>query len=330
MKPNKFKPMLALSFPIALLACDLSFADTVLFPVIAVNQPNVTTLVSVFNLPGSTSSHLRYVYRSKESLVGGLPNHTGNCTTTSFVRPTYDSDLVTFDTSGVFNSGNALFNDGNAYLGSFELGLSGPRRAYLLVTNSDSGGNRVDVSDNQALGGEAIVMDIASGAAWGMRALNDTGREDYTFDKAGVGTVIQGSGHECKRLSFFSPADWRTRLFATPVGASMIGANLDGSMTLWGHSAKGVYNRDGTFQSSSVSADVTCTAGVDVEEMIDSSVLASLENTGGWAWVCPLDASGAPSANPIALYKLEYVVNDPTYGGTNNNGYLLSVDDQRW
>jgi hypothetical protein len=29
----------------------------------------------------------------------------------------------------------------------------------------------------------------------------------------------------------------------------------------------------------------------------------------------------------MIVYKLEYVVNNPTYGGTNNNGFLLSTYD---
>ena len=330
MKVNAVKLTLSLSLPAVLFAYDLSFADTVLFPVIAINQPNVMTVVSVFSAPGTSSGHLRYVYRSKNSLVGSSPNHTGTCDTTSFVRPSFDGDLVSFDASGIFDGGNALFNDGNSYAGGFGLGLSGPLRAYLLVINSDNSGTRVDVGAKQALGGEAIVMDIASGAAWGMRGINDKDREDYSFTKAGVGTAIQGFGKNCKWFSFFPLDEWKTRFFVTAVGNDMNSANLDGSYTLWGVSNKGIYTRDGTFHSSNVSTNMKCTAAVDLDDMIDSSVLASVEHTGGWTWLCPTNSSDSASANPIVVYKLEFVVNDSTYGGTNNNGILLSSDDIRY
>jgi hypothetical protein len=54
-------------------------------------------------------------------------------------------------------------------------------------------------------------------------------------------------------------------------------------------------------------------------DILDATALAAVENIGGWAWFCE------DGINPIIVYKLEYVVNDPTYGGTNNSGYLLSI-----
>ena len=330
MKLRTLPASLRLSLPAVIFAWDLSCADTILFPVVAVNQPNVTTIVSVISTPGVSSSHLTYIYRSKESLVGGSPNHTGTCVTSSFVRPSFDGDLVSFDASGVFNSGNALFNDGNSYPGGFALGLTGPRRAYLLVTNSNGSGSRVNVGENQALGGEAMVMDIAFGAAWGMRGLNDKDREDYSFTLDGVGSAIKGFGKDCKRFAFFPSAEWEARFFVTPIGNRMNDTDLDGSMTLWGGNGKGVYTRDGVFQSSSVSTDLKCTAAVDLDDMIDSTVLASIEQTGGWSWLCPVDGLDRDSANPIVVYKLEFVVENSTYGGTNNSGILLSTDDDHW
>jgi hypothetical protein len=301
----------------------LSVADTLLFPVIAVNQPSVTTIVSVFNLPGTASTHLKYIYRSKESIVGGLPNHTGTCGTQSFTRNTNDADLVSFDASGVMNSGNALFNDPNTYNGTFDIGGSGARRAYLLVTNANSGGTRVNVGDNQALGGEAVIMDIASGAAWGYRAINDINREDYNFTKAGVGTAVQCGGTNSKWFSFFPTNEWKTRFFMTPIGDNMDSANLSSSAVLYG-SGRGIYSRQGNYIGFDKEPNFTCTAGIDLTDMLDSTALSAVENIGGWAWL----STGC--STPSIIYKLEYVVNDPTYGGTNNNGFLLSTGDTAW
>jgi hypothetical protein len=306
-------------------AFSIAKADTILFPVIAVNQPNVTTIVSVFNLTGTTSSHLHYIYRDKASLVGSLPNYTGSCGSQSFTRNTLDSDLVSFDASGVFNGGNALFNDPNTYNGAFSMSGTGARRAYLLVTNSNASGTRVDVGDNQALGGEAIIMDIATGAAWGYRAINDTAREDYTFTQAGVVTAIQGYGLDCKWFSFFPPNEWTTKLFVTPIGSNMNSANIATTFSLWNLDFDGLITRGGTVVNSSNILDVTCTGVVSLVDMLDATALAAVQNIGGWTWICEESFT-----NPIIVYKLEYVVSNPTYGGTNNNGYLLSTGDYAW
>ena len=68
---------------------------------------------------------------------------------------------------------------------------------------------------------------------------------------------------------------------------------------------------------------VQCTAGVDLSDLLDSTALAGMQNTGGWAWF----SNDSYASGSILVYKLDYVVSSPTYGGTNNNGYLLSSED---
>lgn len=311
-----------LCFVLALGTFSTAKADTILFPVIAVNQPNVTTIVSVTNRPGGTSTHLHYIYRLKETLVGGLPNISGTCASQAFTRPTLDGDLVSFDASGVMNSGDALFGDTNSYGGSFDIGGTGARRAYLLVTNSDAAGTRVDVGQ-QDLAGEAIIMDILTGAAWGYRAINDWTREDYTFtnvdDGGGVWSALPSNGYNSRRFTFFPPNEWNTRFFVTPIGSNMNTANLTATVNLY--SDFSVYDRNGTsYTFTPIDKSVTCTAGIDLSSMVDSTVWSALQTIGGWSWF-------RVSSGDAIVYKLEYVVNNPTYGGTNNNGYLLSTFD---
>lgn len=165
--------------------------DTILFPVLASNPSGgVTTLISVANysVVGTPSTHLKYFYASKEALIGGLPNHTGDCNSTFQVRPTYPFDLVTFDVSGSFGGGGALFSDPNSYGGNFDIQRSGALRGYLLVTNSDAAGNAVSVGTNYpALYGEAINIDFLEGAAWGYRAINDNTTENNDFTHVSAG-----------------------------------------------------------------------------------------------------------------------------------------------
>jgi hypothetical protein len=297
-------------------------AETILFPVIAINQPSVTTIISVYNW-ASGATHLHYTYRFKDSLSGGSPNYTGACSTAEFTRPTSDMDLVSFDASGTLNSGNALFGDTTSYGGSFNLPGTGARRAYLLVTHSDSAGNRVDTSS--LLGGEAIIMDIASGAAWGYKAVRDSFTEDYTFvnyfDRGGTDGVFSSISTSMwigsvRQFSFFPPNEWTNKFFVTPIGGSM---TSDRTAIV---GLTDIYNRTGTQFSNSVNQTVTCTAAFDLEDLVDSTIWSSIQSSGGWTFFLPIFVTDPCS---VIVYRLEYVVNNPTYGGTNNNGYLLST-----
>ena len=297
-----------------------SGADTILFPVIAVNQPNVTTIVSVFN-GDTTITYLKYIYRYKDSLVGSSANITGGCTTAEFVRNTKVNDLVSFDVSGTLNSGNALFNDSDSYGGAFTLPGSGPRRAYLLVTHSNASGTRLDSSG--IIGGEAIIMDIATGAAWGYKAINDSDVQDYTFvnynDRVsgnGVFSSISDSMwiFSARFFTFFPPNEWSTKFFVTPIGGSMTSdrtAEVGMASTIWDRNAT-------ELTGTTVTNEVKCTAALGMQDMMDSTLYSAIENIGGWSFFFP-------TAGDVIVYKLEYVVNNPTYGGTNNNAYLLST-----
>ena len=296
-------------------AFSLARADTLLFPVLAVNQPNVTTIVSVINNASPSSTHLTYTYRYKDTFVSGLPNITGACSAASVTRSTYTRDLVSFDASGTLNSGNALFGDTDTYGGGFALPGTGARRAYLLVTHSNAAGVPQTVG-NFTLAGEAIVMDIVGGAAWGYKAINDTTHEDFTFDSAGVQTSLSGTGF--RYFSFFPPNEWTTRFFVTPIGAAMDSANLEATVRL--SSLIHVINRTG-FEFSFTPIDVTpkCTAAIDLSALMDSTTFSNVQTTGGFSRFVVMSDTSA------VAYKLEYVFENPTYGGTNNNAYLITT-----
>jgi len=298
-------------------------AETILFPVIAVNQPNVTTIVSVNNW-SSTATHLHYTYRFKDSLSGGSPNYTGGCTNASFTRPTSVSDVVSFDASGILNSGNALFNDPNSYGGAFSLSGTGARRALLLVTHSNASGTRVDAGEF-ALSGEAMLLDIAFGAAWGYKAINDPSTETYSFvnwwdrgGSTGVGVYysisIGMSLISPRQITILPPNEWTTKFFVTPIGGTMTSDRTAQIALIL------LYDRGGTQYFPTLTQSVTCTAAVDLEDLIDSTIWSSIQTMGGWGAIFP-------PAGDIIVYKLEYVVNNATYGGTNNNGFLISTYD---
>lgn len=297
-------------------------ADTILFPVIATNYPYVTTIVSVVNRGGSgyyTSSSLRYVYSYKYA----SSSYSSGCAVASVVRPTWVPDLVSFDASGTYGSGTAIFNDPDSYGGGFAVLPGGAVRSYLLVTHSDVFGNRVDVGYTWALSGEAIVMDVLYGAAWGYKAVNDGDREDYSFYSSGIsGVMLVG---DARRFTFFPPYDgWTTRFFVTPIGSNMHSSDSNATVRILGFEGSttgSITGRSFTTYNFNVSQFVNCLAAVNLSDLMDSTAWAGIYYTGGWGWFSNAAGSSA------MVYKLEYVVNNYTYGGTNNNAFLLSTED---
>ena len=63
--------------------------------------------------------------------------------------------------------------------------------------------------------------------------------------------------------------------------------------------------------------NVTCTAGLGTQDLVDSTIYSTIQNSGGFGLM-------AVTSGDVVMYKLEYVLNDPSYGGTNNNCYLLT------
>jgi hypothetical protein len=95
-------------------------------------------------------------------------------------------------------------------------------------------------------------------------------------------------------------------------------ANLEGTVRL--STALHVVNRTGVeFSFTPPEFQPKCTAAIDLNDMMDSTTLSAVNTTGGFSRFC------IQSATPVIAYKLEYVVTNPTYGGTNNNCYLLTT-----
>ncbi len=339
-----------------------SNADTILFPYIASDGVNVTTIISVVNKADS-ANYLTYIYRYK---AGNAALDAG-CTTQSFTRPTHTNDLVTFDVSGIFSSGNAMYNDPDAYGGAFGLNPSNPIRGYLLVTHSNASGSRIDVSDSsiseaeRTLYGEAVLLDITSGAAWGYTAQNDMDQgfyiemDDLHAINEGFGGTNYYAGEGCP-FTFFPKNVWTTKLFVTPIAFNSttqpdLRSDLTATIKLitakdssqphlqdtgsCGTSpcseTEGVFSRSGTVvpKSSGLGGTlVKCVGAINVYDLMDSTQRSQLENTGGWAILYSENTSTASlSDSYVNVFKLEYVYNNATYGGTNNNAVLITRDE---
>jgi hypothetical protein len=184
---------MALSLVIAL-AMLLSFgatfdqakADAILFPWL-VKSTAISSLVSVVNtagldpfLPGPPWTHWSYFY--KDDGAGNPDNsQTALCQDYDFKMYTSQMDVVTVDAACNIDGGNAMFGDlNNATMGGVPACINAPgdRRAFLIVDNNTSLfiNNVTGPTDiDGTLYGEAMILELATGAAWGYQALNAGG-----------------------------------------------------------------------------------------------------------------------------------------------------------
>ena len=88
---------------------------------------------------------------------------------------------------------------------------------------------------------------------------------------------------------------------------------------LEGNPVNSILDRGGNRVGSTVSQGISCTGAIELPTLFDSTALSVVQGTGGWAF---LYNNG--TTNPVIVYKLEYVFQSSTYGGTNNNAYCLS------
>ena len=213
-------------------------ADAIMFPWI-VKSDTVSTLVSIVNTCGPIGTYgaglinleLHYEYWYKVTNANG---QTEICQPHSDKIPTSKDDIITFDASCNINNGEALFGDPSPYGGaSFCLNEPSPRRAFLLVDNNVPAFSLNGVNADGTLYGEAIVMEIQAGAAWGYIAYNawTTGQTDaqsdeiYFYDGFDVnGEVIEGTNNnadvgasnEWTQTVLMPPDVISTRMFITP------------------------------------------------------------------------------------------------------------------
>jgi hypothetical protein len=161
-----------LSFGVAV---DQAKADSILFPWV-VKSTAISTIVSVVNTAGMPlpllnvpQLHLAYFYKDPNN------NQTTTCQDYNFKVPTSEMDVVTFDASGNINGGLPMWGDPNNGPGSMALLAPGDRRAFLIVDNNTPALTFAATNIDGTLYGEAMVLELATGAAWGYQAYNAGG-----------------------------------------------------------------------------------------------------------------------------------------------------------
>ena len=367
------KPLAVAASALSVVAAQQVHADAVLYPYVVVS-PTVTTLIStIYSNKGAVESpslHYRAFYKptNPDSL-------SEKCQETNVFRPTSPNDIVTFDIGGMFGSTSdapgVLFGDGannpgkNANYGTASFDFINPAflggipatRGFMVVNTEDPN----DTISGQVYG-EALVLEVANGAAWGYRAYNSaqgaTGPGipiDFSNAQEVQGDVLLEG--ELAPIEIYPLQEWTQKLVVTPIAGGLPGpgglpmidqapsdptsvGTLTVNLELRGKrvppygtvqdadnpaNATNVFDRDENPISGVIPTTITCVGAPTINSLLSPSTQNQIAN-GGWAYVntyIPGHAPGDPVI-PATFYPMGTTNQAVVQKVTYNNGGTLS------
>jgi hypothetical protein len=328
LQQSKLASAVAVAIGASAVALGSAQAGTILFPQITVS-PTVTTIVTVMNagdgyeLNGSETLHYKYYWKPWE----GTDSNYTHCTERNRYLPTSKNDIQTMDIGGaVFGSAGrgVMFDDESVNNNwdknpvDYSLGANLPgnpavHRAFMIVDNAS------DEPWGPDLAGEAILMEVASGASWGYQAFQNRLENDANFARF--------ASSEYSLVAYMPPAEVTTKFQVTVLDDDMDDStNYSEDTTIgvrvldpFGPIVAGVYDRDENFFSGGVDQDVTCIGAWTIEDLYPDATATTA--AGGWTNITNYGWNGENAA----IFKVEYgtTVDGVDVGGLWNNGFYL-------
>jgi hypothetical protein len=331
-------------------------ADAIMFPWVT-KSATVSTIISVVNLAAPDYStdnpqpellHYQYWHKIPSPYTSDVNHQRNVCDEFDFKAYISKDDLVSFDSSGKINDGLPLWNDNDPlhpndtiFVSDYRLDIDDPVRAFLLIDNNTPNyAITANTNTDGTLYGEALVLEITTGAAWGYIAYNASGgttsyQDDAVYFEDGLDYLgeVLGSSEETQTI-ILNPNSVTTKFFITPLTddeddtIGVLGARSPNSNTRV-QLCKRTTDQDGTCQSGGMfdnvegtvsftnPKDIVCTSADSLEALMGTSSFNSFRDSGrsGWAWIITslgtvdqLPANGIPD-NPcddVIIGKLEY------------------------
>ena len=317
--------VLAAALILPFVVAEKAGADAIMFPWITKSQ-NVATLVTVVNTAQGDPDfeerlHFQYWYKDENGTMASedVNDAENTCTEQDFKVLTSKDDMVTFDASGQINGGLALFNDTKTVpvnpATHFAMTADAPRRAFLLVDNNTSN-NFASVGTNTdgTLYGEAMVIEVTTGAAWGYIAYNAAGgqtssQSDPVYFLGAFDVLGEVIGNNEYTQTILLPANTvTTRFFLTPVDYSDSGdhgtlnqrvgnANTQVQLCLdtdpvGNCNEGGIFDNDEGPVSGAPPKDIVCTSADDLSELLGGAWDTFQDsNRSGWGYVVTHDGT---------------------------------------
>ncbi len=320
-------------------------ADDIMFPWVPIFD-SVSTVISITNTADTDTLNLVYRYKAGDN----YNNQTATCEHYDISTDTSQYDILTFDASGNINGGLPIFGDvvsgtkgyTNADLLALGNNITKPARAFLLVSNETT-----TVPADRTLYGEAMVLEIAGGAAWGYQAYFPVGVssapnafDDFRMERSGE--II--ANNEYVPVTLWPPNKVTTKFFITPItSVSMDTGNLSVKVRLCKTTKTvggdetcdegGVWFNDETGVSTAKEKTIVCTAAPTLDHLLEAAAYNAFKNknTMGWANVVVDQGPTAPKASDAIVGKLDYTtsgitIEDTAVPGTLNNFIWLRVE----
>lgn len=302
-------------------------ADAIMFPWV-IKSNNVSTIISVVNTIALDSIHFQYWHKINYPHTEDVNHQENWCEEFNFKATVSKDDLVSFDSSGKINNGLPLWNDDSnqtVFVDSFKLATDGSVRAYLLVDNNTEG-----TSPDGTLYGEAIVIELTTGAIWGYVAYNaldgdpsQNGSVHFEDGRDLLGEVI--GADETTQTVIINPNTVTTKFFVTPIAhSSARSPNSNARVQLCTRpDQSGDCNSGGMFDniegglSFTKRKEIVCTTADKLEEFISTAAFTSFRDSGrsGWSYivthlgtldVSPFDSNPDNPTGDVCIGKLEY------------------------
>jgi hypothetical protein len=353
-KTKKIATAVAVGLGASVVGMSAVQADEILFPYVVVSD-TVTTLLSVVNdadeLDQSVNElHYRYYYKSGDAAF----SKTSSCIDVDVRRPSSPNDLVTFDVGGVVgaDTNHVVFEPADRQVNAHYLSPNDnfallrnvkPARAFVVVDNNDF---LVPQQANveESMYGEALIVELGSGAAWGYRAYNPAGIYvdndpfltrinpwDFSDRVETEGEVLATGATAPLVIHPFSEVGGEidTRIFVTPVSTFQLSGDLTATVEFAVRDPNDpataedvMFDRDENPISGQVPMTVKCVAGIDAATMVSSAALFELPY-GGWTNLTVL--SGQAIAFKLEFNEeLETLNGEPVdFPGSFNNALWL-------
>ncbi len=278
---------------------------------------------------------------------------------------------MTFDAGGIFGDepgkeGLPLFNDttSDPLIAGSTLALTTEKQiGFLLVEVLASDNTASGDSDEDGDGGElywpdgeALILDLANGGAWGYKASNEPFENIYHYEQAWL-----CSAEDCFRTAapvlVHPPSVATTELVITPISDGIIdslGGYASGVGSAFANMSviiqpvandiptASVYDRNENLLSATREKKVTCVGVATLDELLSAGILnnPAFQEQGGWGWLWnkPFDVDGdndveTEEQNMAFVYKVEssselgfFMINGIPNGNGNNGGLCVDFD----
>lgn len=318
-----------------MVSISMAKSTAIMYPYVVGNPGVVSTLLTFIQ----TDTNVTKPYVHMAYWVKGDPNDVSSACQHSvdFFVESSENNIAVFDAANFIENGNAMFGDNvTKELGGNPLGIDNGGVAWrgfvAMEALSDSSCAAANFDGN--LTGEAMVLELVNGAAWGYAALEaDTANSavrvcNVTADVF-MGPQVNFRSPNATPVGIKPMDEFKTVFFVTPLGDDNVlgGSKYDSNatVTLMNDSQNGFWNMNEIPYSGVTPQRVVCTAAISLDDFVTVNSRDRIAD-GGWAYFTNASANDNKTQdNDVWAAKLEY--GNPSWANGMINGVVILDSD---